>query len=249
MWPLHRERRLQSCDTLAIPVLPGDIDTIVAGALPHAPSRDCILKLIVTRGEGGRGYTPPADAVVTIITQWHPLPAGIQDAYLNGIASFYCDHPLSINPHTAGIKHLNRLDQVLASIQLARAADAVPAIKEGLMCDVDGYVLEGTRTNLFAVIDGKLCTPDLSRAGVAGVMRTFLLQQFNAAGVFVEVGQISKNDLRLASELFVCNSVLGIWPVTQIQQFIDGEARIDVEYSSRRYTDLANHFVQAVFHA
>lgn len=247
LWQLHRERLLQSCQTLAIPLQSAEFDQTIAASLAQAPVEDCVFKVIVTRGTGGRGYMPASTVTPAIVVQWHILPEGIEQAFLQGIDCVYCDHPLSLNPVTAGIKHLNRLDQVLASLQLADAAKVTPAIKEGLMCDGEGHVLEGTRTNIFAVIDGQLCTPDLSRAGVAGVMRQYLLERLAAPGAPVQVRQISRDDLRLASELFVCNSVLGVWPVTRIQEYRHSMTNMEVEYTSRLYAERANQAVQEIF--
>lgn len=247
LWDFHRERLFESCDLLAIPIYVEEFDATISSALAQAPDDDCILKVVVTRGEGGRGYAPADPVTPSIVLQWHPLPQGIREFSRTGIDCIYCDHPLSLNPVTAGIKHLNRLDQVMASMQLAQAATCCPTIREGLMCDPDDYIVEGTRSNIFAVINHKLCTPDLSRAGVSGVMRRYLIEHFEAIGMPVEVRQITRQDLNLASELFVCNSVSGVWPVARIQQIKDGIARVDVEFSSRCMSDSAKNAVQKLF--
>lgn len=239
LWHLHRERLLTSCNKLAIPLDTTLLDQRIADSIARPLAPDCILKVIVTRGEGGRGYAPPETAIASIVLQWHELPQGIQQASERGIDGIYCDHPLSVNPVTAGLKHLNRLDQVMASIQWTNTARIFPTIKEGLMCDPEGHVVEGTRTNIFAVINNKLCTPDMSRAGVAGVMRHYLTEQFRVAGMPVDVRPIFKHELNLASELFVCNSVSGVWPVTRILQVRDGKASIQAEFASRVMSDFA----------
>jgi 4-amino-4-deoxychorismate lyase len=247
LWTLHRGRLLKSCDMLVIPLPLQEFDQIVSDAIALAPAQDCILKIIVTRGEGGRGYAPPQNIKANITLQWHALPAGTQELSQQGIDCIYCDHPLSVNPVTAGIKHLNRLDQVMASVQLSQAAQYFPAIREGLMSDGGDYVLEGTRCNIFAVINNTLCTPDLSRAGVHGVMRSFLIERMQMMGIALEVRPISKQELSLASELFVCNSVFGVWPVARILSVEKATANVEVQFASRQMADVANKAVQEIF--
>jgi 4-amino-4-deoxychorismate lyase len=247
LWALHRDRLVRSCEILFIPLRMDMLDQIISEAITHAPATDCILKIIVTRGEGGRGYAPPEEADATMVLQWHALPPGTDTASQQGIDCIYCDHPLSQNPVTAGIKHLNRLDQVMASLQLSRAAQNFPAIKEGLMCDVDGNIIEGTRSNLFAVINNTLCTPDLSRAGVQGVMRSFLIGHFKAAGIPLEIRAIRKQELSVASELFVCNSVMGLWPITRLLNLENNSANVQVQFPSRQMSAVARKALLEIF--
>jgi 4-amino-4-deoxychorismate lyase len=247
LWTLHRDRLIRSCETLFIPLCVDNLDQIISESIALAPANDCILKIIVTRGEGGRGYAPPESAEATLVLQWHSLPAGIDSASQSGIDGIYCNHPLSQNPVTAGIKHLNRLDQVMASLQLSQAARNFPAIKEGLMCDVDGNIIEGTRSNLFAVINNKLCTPDLSLAGVQGVMRSFLIGHFKAAGIPLEIRVIRKQELSVASELFVCNSVMGVWPIARILNLENNSANVQVQFPSRQMSDVARKALLEIF--
>lgn len=247
LWELHRSRLLRSCEMLAIPLHIDEFDALIFESLAYAPAHDCILKIIVTRGDGGRGYAPPKMPRASIILQWHTLPQGIQESARQGIDCIYCDHPLSGNPVTAGIKHLNRLDQVMASIQLSQAADRFPAVREGLMCDADGNVVEGTRSNIFVMINGTLCTPDLSNAGVMGVMRSYLIEQIREAGISVEIRPVRKQELSLASELFVCNSVFGVWPVARILDIKNNTADVEFAFLSRHVADIARNAVQEIF--
>lgn len=178
--------------------LTADLDKLGAAAVD-----DGVLKIVVTRGSGGRGYAPPASPEprrILRLTAYVPLPGAAE----NGIATRVCLTRLAINPRIAGIKHLNRLEQVLASAELG---DAV----EGLMLDVEGNVVEGTKSNLFACLAGQWATPLVDRCGVAGVMREYLIDRTGADEV-----RLSINGLRAATELFVCNSVFGIIPVTRI---------------------------------
>jgi 4-amino-4-deoxychorismate lyase len=214
-WQDHLDRLIKACRTLQIPLsvseLCKEVETVLA-----ANKADGALKIIITRGSGGRGYGAPATPSPTRIVQMHPLPLDYPDCAQNGVRLFRCQHPLSRNAALAGIKHLNRLDQVMASLELPVDAE------EGLMCDETANVIEGIKSNVFAVVGGKLITPDLSHYGVAGVMRGRILALSEAIlGIPIEVTTVGMKELRIADEIFVCNSVLGIWPVTEL--FWDAE--------------------------
>jgi 4-amino-4-deoxychorismate lyase len=211
LWQQHLERLRATCQTLQIPAdlssLRAEADALIA---THGASG--VLKIIISRGAGGRGYAPPESPSPTRIVQINPLPQDYPQHAREGIHAFKCRHPLSSNPALAGLKHLNRLDQVMASLEL-------PAqFQEGLMCNAAGDLIEGIKSNVFMVIDGVLLTPDLSHCGVAGVMRAAIIAQCKAhASLSVAERKLDLEDLESASEVFVCNSVMGIWPITQIR--------------------------------
>ncbi|CAG8865368.1 Aminodeoxychorismate lyase [Pseudomonas fluorescens] len=168
-----------------------------------------VAKLILTRGDSLRGYAPAAAAAPRRILQGGPPPAYPVHHSAQGIRLFACRTRLAEQPLLAGLKHLNRLEQVLARAEWQDSEHA-----EGLMCDTAGRVVEGVYSNLFIVADGQLLTADLSRCGVAGVMRAALIEHAAAAGIMVQIRDLSLADLEQADEVFVCNSVYGIWPVT-----------------------------------
>ncbi|HNI24168.1 MAG TPA: aminotransferase class IV [Plasticicumulans sp.] len=124
------------------------------------------------------------------------------------VAVRWCAHPLSENPRLAGLKHLNRLDQVLA-----RAEWDDPDLQEGLMCLPDGTPVEATAANLFLVRDGRLHTPRLDRAGIAGIVRGVLIGRARQLGLEVLEARVDRDELLAADELFLCNSVYGLRPV------------------------------------
>lgn len=167
------------------------------------------LKIIVTRGSAGRGYFPVGGAVARRILLAFPPAAFPAGRAAEGIRLFDCTMRLGINPALAGLKHLNRLEQVLA-----RGEWDDPAFAEGLLCDAEGRVVEGTMTNLFVVRDGSLATPTLQRCGVAGVMRAWLIDRAGAMQLRVAERDLSRTELDVADEVFVCNSNIGIWPVS-----------------------------------
>ncbi|WP_252271549.1 aminodeoxychorismate lyase [Pseudomonas subflava] len=170
-----------------------------------------VAKLMVTRGEGLRGYAAPQPASPRRILLGNPLPSYPASHAEQGVRLFPCATRLAEQPLLAGLKHLNRLEQVLARSEWQDARYA-----EGLMRDVSGRVIEGVFSNLFLVKDGVLLTPALSRSGVAGVMRAEILEQAVRLGVSCEVRDIAHDELLAADEVFLCNSLYGIWPVREL---------------------------------
>jgi 4-amino-4-deoxychorismate lyase len=184
--------------------------------------RDGILKLLLTRGKGSRGYRPSGRERLTRILSLHPLPR-------TGLASGasarlrLCATPISINPRLAGLKTLNRLDSVLA-----RSEWRDERIWEGLMGDVDGNWVCGTMSNLFLRHGATLMTPLLDRCGVAGVMRRWILESAAAFNLRVTVRRVRWEDLRTAEEVFMSNAVIGIRSV----RAIDGARRGLLRFSA-----------------
>lgn len=249
LWQQHLSRLQQSCLRLGIPLdneaLARALSTLLAGR------PDGILKIIISRGSGGRGYTPPTNPQTTCILQLHPLPIGNELKAEQGVRLLRCQHPISINPALAGLKHLNRLDQVLASRELQKHDQGHD---EGLMCDPDGHVIEGIRSNLFVLTGQGIVTPDLSRAGVAGIMRALLIDLFTSHGIHVVVRQVGQADISQARELFVCNSVFGIWPVVALDWHTaegagegDGAMRESMTFRIGDQTRQAQQWLQEVF--
>lgn len=172
-----------------------------------------VLKLLVTRGGGGRGYRPPATPSATRILLRYPWPDYPAAWAEQGVNLCVCKMRLGSNPALAGLKHLNRLEQVLARSEW----EEPDRFQEGLMLDEEAMVVEGTMTNVFASPrEGVLLTPDLSRAGVAGVMRAHLLEQARASGVKLELARFDLVRLKEQGEIFLCNSLIGVWPVAEL---------------------------------
>ncbi|MFJ3484363.1 aminodeoxychorismate lyase [Pseudomonas sp. NPDC090202] len=172
-----------------------------------------VMKLIVTRGDGLRGYAPAVDSRPRRILQGSPLPGYPQENAEQGIRLFACKTRLAEQPLLAGLKHLNRLEQVLARGEWQDVEHA-----EGLMRDTSGRLVEGVFSNLFLIKGGVLLTPDLTRCGVAGVMRAELLALAEQNNIPARALDLQMSDLRKADEVFVCNSVYGIWPVRAFEQ-------------------------------
>lgn len=175
--------------------------------------QDGVVKIIITRGSGGRGYNPHGTKNRCIL-QWFPLP--VYDEKNNngrGVKLYPCKLRLGWQPALAGIKHLNRLEQVLARQEWQEKDYA-----EGLLMDFQDNIIECTMSNIFFVYNDTLITPDLSRCGVSGVMRQWILNQ-SALPVKTKVCHLSVDHLKNATELFICNSVFGIWPVISYRDY------------------------------
>lgn len=168
--------------------------------------RSVVIKVVLTRGESERGYAVPAKAQSNCVIYAQPLPDSGRQWRKEGITARICTTRLALQPALAGIKHLNRLENVMARREWNDAG-----IAEGLMLDTDDFVIEGVMSNLFFVRHGRLHTPDLTRCGVNGVMRNEIIRQRET-----EIGQFDLGMLLAADEAFVCNSVMGIVPLSRI---------------------------------
>lgn len=171
-----------------------------------------VLKVIVTPGAGGRGLKRPEDAEPTLCWVFYPGESPQwESGAREGISALVCEHRLADNPAMAGLKHLNRLDYVLARAEWDNEH------QEGLLLDARDNLVEGTISNVFGVLEGQLVTPVLSHNGVAGVMRRLLMEKLApGAGLAVNEAAVPLSQLTKAEEVFVCNSVFGIWPIVQL---------------------------------
>ena len=209
----HLERLRLGCDRLNIPL--HRIESDVVQALGRLSGDDAAVKLIVTRGSGGRGYAvQDPELKPNWILQVSDLPVWPEEPATNGITLYPCQTKLAIQPLLAGIKHLNRLEQVLA-----RGEWTDSRFREGLVCDQAGFVVEGTMSNLFWIESGTLHTPALEGAGVAGILRRWVIQIASSQGVSVEIGHFRPGCLAHAEEVFVCNSLIGLWPVVALEDW------------------------------
>lgn len=205
-WSAHLDRLREGCRRLLLPQPPAatlarDAATLCAG------ENDGTLRITWTRGVGARGYAPAEDPAPTRVLSFHPGAApGPRTLVLR-----WCETRLALQPALAGIKHLNRLEQVLA-----RTEWSDPAIDEGIMLASDGRVVECVAANLFVVSDGVLVTPDLGDCGVAGTMRRRVLAAAQALGLATAVRRVEVREVQAADEVFITNAIIGVAPVTAI---------------------------------
>ncbi|NMZ62919.1 aminodeoxychorismate lyase [Pseudomonas oryzihabitans] len=202
----HLQRLVTGCQRLRLPCDVAQLDAEIRAYA--ALLGEGVAKLLLTRGDGLRGYAPPAEPEVRRLLLGSPVPAYPAAHATEGIDLYPCTTRLARQPLLAGLKHLNRLEQVLA-----RGEWNDPRYAEGLMLDQDGRPIEGVFSNLFLVRAGRLLTPALDGCGVAGVLRGLLLDVAAQEGIQAEVLPLALDDLLAADEVFLCNSQYGIWPV------------------------------------
>ncbi|KPK11386.1 MAG: hypothetical protein AMJ68_05980 [Acidithiobacillales bacterium SG8_45] len=212
LWQRHMDRLFASCAALGIS--PGfDAQTLEAEAKQIIPSDDdTVLKIVVTRGTGGQGYRPDSASKATRIVSvhsWRPRPPEYRT---HGVHLRVCDTRLGRNARLAGIKHLNRLEQVLAR------AEWQDEYAEGLMLDTNDQVIEGTMSNVFVQQGEEIITPALEKSGVNGVMRAEIMEQLTQMGIGCKQAPVSVDMIYNADGLFICNSLIGVWPVVAVEQ-------------------------------
>lgn len=223
LWNYHFSRLTGDAAKLGIKIdghlLQGYLEQLIM-----ACPADGVIKVIVTAGSGGRGYRS-SSLDPNYLLQWFPLSDYPVSHQTLGIALKHCQHPLSHSPQLAGIKHLNRLDQVVAR------SEWEGQYSEGLMLDQQGNVVEAVSSNLFFYREGVWLTPKLDQCGVKGVMRQYLMeelmmeqligqpmkQQLPSSSNQVEEVTCSLDLLLSSEEVFVCNSIIGIWPVLSLE--------------------------------
>lgn len=216
-WSLHYLKLQRDCAALGIAcpdeaLLLSELDQVLA---QHP---DGVVKLIVTRGEGARGYTLSTAASPTRIWDFSPLPDCPPEWAAQGIKARICSLRLSPQPRLACVKHLNRLENVLAAAELNEAQLRGEQAAEGLLLDTERHLIEGVRSNLFLVSQGCLITPDLSRCGVAGIQRGRVMAWALQHGTALKVRDITLEEALQADELFIVNSVIGLWPIRELEQ-------------------------------
>ena len=207
-WDHHLARLLSGCDRLKIQRPDENVLFTEARTLCDGVEKG-VLKLIYTRGCGGRGYRYTETGEPNRILQRHSWPEHPKRYKIAGIRTRLCETRLGHNTLLAGLKHLNRLEQVLARSEWQDDENVV----EGLMADEQGNIIEGTMSNIFYVSDNTLFTPDLSQCGVEGIIRNLILAYASMKKLKYTVKKVSVENLRNADEIFVTNSIIGLWPV------------------------------------
>lgn len=207
-WQAHMDRLGAGCERLGLSMPPQsillrEVQTVSAGMSM------VVVKIILTRNGEARGYQPQ-DHKTTRIVSAHPYPQDVEGTVLKGVDARVCNLRLAIQPALGGIKHLNRLEQVLASAELSQSG-----ITEGILLDREDHVICAISANIFLVKENRLLTPRLDRCGVRGVIRSQILSAFSHR---CEQRRILLDQFLEADEVFVCNSVKGVIPVTAIDE-------------------------------
>lgn len=209
LFDAHLQRLAQACERLGIAfpdatVLGEEMRTV---AQPHLHA---VLKAIITRGAGGRGYSAAGCGAPTRLLSVAPYPAFYAQWREQGITLTQSPVQLGRNPYLAGIKHLNRLEQVLIRRHLEQTE-----AQEALVLDSEGWLTECCAANLFWRKGQRVYTPKLDQAGVNGLMRQHILRQLNDSPWHVEEERALLSDLETADEVFICNALMPLVPVKQ----------------------------------
>jgi len=212
---LHCERLAFGCSRLRIDF--PDMPALRAEVLGLArDAQRCLIKVIVTRGTATqRGYAAAGNERATRIAIRQPWPDEDPGCTERGVRVCTLNFRLGENPALAGLKHCNRLEQILA-----RAAWPGPDLAEGLLYSHSGRLVSGTMTNVFLVNGSGLSTPRMDLCGVAGVMRKVVLAEARAAGLIAGESELRAAEVHSAQEIFLTNARIGIWPVREL----DGRA-------------------------
>ena len=211
LWSLHANRLRNGCKRLGIDPPAGEslYDGIMAALQEtYVDPAFALAKLIVTAGSGPRGYKRPEPCPGRVLTSVSAAQRWPRKNYQEGVATLRCKTTLAAQPALAGIKTLNRLEQVLA-----RSEWQDIDVFEGLMCDAGGHLICGTMSNVFVVHGESVSTAALDRCGVAGVMRQHVLDTFRAAGGVITENNINWDDAMSADEIFMTNSQFGVMPI------------------------------------
>ncbi len=212
----HMQRLQQGLEVLAFPDCIRSAREQLLSACDHFTEEPwAVLRLTLTRGAGPRGYASPEHVVPRVIITSAALQQSRTDLS-DPITLGWSDIAWSIQPRLAGIKHLNRLEQVLAANQ-ARSL----GVDDVVMLDATGLVCSLSAANIFMVANGQLVTPSLNQAGIAGTRRRLVIEQLAPAlGIEVSQQAVHVQQLTEAQELFCCNAIRGLQPIGRLGERI-----------------------------
>ncbi|MEQ1598551.1 MAG: aminodeoxychorismate lyase [Methylotenera sp.] len=210
-WPLHYQKLVADCAAINIvcpsaELLMSDMQQL------FTPDEVAVAKIIVTRGEGNRGYTPPPITAPMRVVTKSAMPEYPEDRFIDGVNLIVCETRLALQPKLAGIKHLNRLENVLARMEWNDQN-----IVDGILLDTNENVIECTAANILARFGDTLITPSLAKCGVAGVTRQRILELAHTLSLKPSVETFNLEKLFAADEVIICNSIYDAWQVKSIQ--------------------------------
>ena len=213
-WKEHYQRLNKGCKILKIKC-PSEVflKKEINKFIKKTKKEKFVLKIIISRGIGGRGYNPPRNSKPTRILGVYDWPNYPDINFTKGIMMNVCKTRISIQPFLSQIKHLNRLDQIIA-----RSEWQSKTIAESIMLDLNGNVIEGTISNIFGIKKNNFYTPIIKNSGVEGIMRGVILKLLKEKKEKYIIKKITLKELLKFDEIFVCNSIFGIWPVIKISK-------------------------------
>ncbi len=211
LWNYHIDRLARGCERLGINLpAPAELYDGILGTLKQSgvPSVYSVIKIVVSAGATLRGYGRQVVDTPSVLFAAFPAVPPPLESYRVGIETVLCETRLAGNSATAGLKTLNRLEQVLA-----RSEFVDTDVFEGLTMDADDHIICGTMSNVFAVSGDRLSTPSLLSCGVEGVMRRYIIETLTEQGIDTTIRTIKLDEMDDMDEVFLCNSQFGVMPV------------------------------------
>ena len=210
-WPQHYQKLVADCAAINIvcpsaELLMSDLQQL------FLPDEVAVAKIIITRGEGNRGYTPPPITAPMRVVTKSAMPEYPEERFSDGVNLHVCETRLALQPKLAGIKHLNRLENVLARMEWNDQN-----IADGILLDTNDNVIECTAANIFARFGDTLITPSLAQCGVAGITRQRIIELAHTLSLKTSVETFNLEKLFAADEVIICNSIYDAWQVKSIQ--------------------------------
>ena len=214
-WPQHYQKLVADCAVINIvcpsaELLMSDLQQL------FSPDGEAVAKIIITRGEGNRGYTPPAITAPMRVVTKSPMPKYPLERFETGVNLIVCETRLAAQPLFAGIKSLNRLENVMARMEWGDVHIA-NGIAEGILLDMNNNVIECTAANIFARFGDALITPSLALCGVAGITRQRIINVAHTLSLNVKEETFDLDQLLFADEVIICSSLYGAWQVKNVQ--------------------------------
>jgi len=210
-WQYHVERLELSLQRLFFPSV--DTVSVLKDICQYLkPDSEQIIKIIITRGEGQPGYSAKNLKQPNIIIFIKTRSSDSKNHLSSPATVKFCNTRMAYQPQLASMKHLNRLEQVLAR----KEVDELNT-DEGLMLGMQGEVIEATQHNVFLVKKNELFTPELTQCGVAGIMRDRVIKVARSINIPVHIQQLGKDSFLAADELFLTNSINGLWPICELE--------------------------------
>jgi 4-amino-4-deoxychorismate lyase len=230
----HIQRLLLGCKKLAL-LVPNKAELTEQLSLVAKPYDLAVLKVIISASGGGRGYARSTNPKNDLIIMVHDYPKHYDELAIKGITLGNSHQQMGINPMLSGLKHLNRLEQVLLRQELTNTKE-----DDLVVTNVHNEVIEATSANLFFWLNGQLCTPDVTNSGVNGIMRQTILQKYPET----LIKKVTVADLASSPAMFVCNCVMGVMPVKNYNR-----QNLSITLSQRVRNVVNNAIIQKIIKA
>lgn len=235
--PLHIARLKHACTILSITFEHWDE---LEATIEYQASlkQQGILKVTITRGVGGNGYGTNGCSSANWYLQFRPIPSHYQQWREAGIGLTVCSYQQTVTPHFAGLKTLNRLDQVMIRQELDKRN-----ANDGLVCSTDGFVIETSMANVFWINNNVVFTPSIHRSGVEGVMRAHIIDLLKGINIRVKEADYSINEVFDAQEVFISNAAMELVPIHSI---VADDIGVEINYDYYHHVGSITAIVQAL---